>query len=331
MRLSRAKRIVFSLVPLVALLALTEAVASYLAARALQSRQLELPTSAMGRFVPARADADTPAEHVVVCLGDSWTFGVGLAAEDAYPAQLEALLRGEHGLDVNVINLGEPGATPLHMARRLNQYLQAHGTDVVIALMGSNADFAESLAIAAGETSPLLRLRPLLHRLTSFKLLVQLVARGRVTSHDILSTDEFIDKPAPFAGQGSPPPPINTARQLDAARARQNVADNVARIDDLSAAVGAELALLTYALPSFAEERERGPLPAANEALREAARARGLPLLEMDGLYARHDQDGPQAILGVSLVSGNRDMHPSALGYGLYAEEIADWLAPRLD
>ncbi|MCA8920424.1 MAG: hypothetical protein KDD82_01370 [Planctomycetes bacterium] len=44
----------------------------------------------------------------VVALGDSCTFGLGVADDAAYPAQLEALLRGA-GRDAAVFNLGVPG------------------------------------------------------------------------------------------------------------------------------------------------------------------------------------------------------------------------------
>ncbi|MFP5238269.1 MAG: hypothetical protein ACLGQW_00420 [Acidobacteriota bacterium] len=45
----------------------------------------------------------------VLCLGDSFTFGVGVNDGEAYPPQLEAMLRGRYpGRDIEVINAGMP-------------------------------------------------------------------------------------------------------------------------------------------------------------------------------------------------------------------------------
>jgi lysophospholipase L1-like esterase len=48
-----------------------------------------------------------PSSVRIVCLGDSWTFGMNVNDDDTYPARLERLLRREFpGLDVEVLNLG---------------------------------------------------------------------------------------------------------------------------------------------------------------------------------------------------------------------------------
>jgi len=50
----------------------------------------------------------TPATRRVLCLGDSYTFGLAVDDADTYPARLQADLR-QRGLDVAVENLGVPG------------------------------------------------------------------------------------------------------------------------------------------------------------------------------------------------------------------------------
>ncbi len=48
-----------------------------------------------------------PSSVRIVCLGDSWTFGMNVSDDETYPARLERLLRRElPGLDVEVLNLG---------------------------------------------------------------------------------------------------------------------------------------------------------------------------------------------------------------------------------
>ena len=71
------------------------------------------------------ADAAT-----VVALGASNTFGKGVARNQSYPAQLEAILRAK-GLAVRVVNAGINGDTTDNMLRRLDRAVPK-GTSVVI-------------------------------------------------------------------------------------------------------------------------------------------------------------------------------------------------------
>lgn len=72
----------------------------------------------------------------VVALGASNTFGKGVARSQAYPAQLEALLRAR-GLSVRVINAGINGDTTAGMLSRLDRAVPK-GTSVVILQPGGN-------------------------------------------------------------------------------------------------------------------------------------------------------------------------------------------------
>ncbi|MGH6741226.1 MAG: GDSL-type esterase/lipase family protein [Bradyrhizobium sp.] len=72
----------------------------------------------------------------VVALGASNTFGKGVARGQAYPAQLEALLR-TRGLGVHVINAGVNGDTTGGMLARLDRVVPK-GTSVVILQPGGN-------------------------------------------------------------------------------------------------------------------------------------------------------------------------------------------------
>ena len=72
----------------------------------------------------------------VVALGASNTYGKGVSRQQAYPAQLEALLRAR-GLQVQVINAGINGDTTGGMLRRLGQAVPK-GTQVVILQPGGN-------------------------------------------------------------------------------------------------------------------------------------------------------------------------------------------------
>ncbi len=83
--------------------------------------------------------AGTPAraqERVIVVLGDSLTAGLGVTAEEAYPALLDARLRRER-LPYRVVNAGVSGDTTAGARRRLDWVLRARPAIVVVAL-GAN-------------------------------------------------------------------------------------------------------------------------------------------------------------------------------------------------
>jgi len=90
-----------------------------------------LAIAAMFAFTAASADA-----AAVVALGASNTFGKGVARNQAYPAQLEAILRAK-GANVRVVNAGINGDTTEGMLQRLDRAVP-NGTSAVILQPGGN-------------------------------------------------------------------------------------------------------------------------------------------------------------------------------------------------
>ncbi len=83
--------------------------------------------NAAGYRGPVRTVSRTPNSFRVAVLGDSFTFGWGVAADEAWPALLEARLASElAGLDVQVLNFGVPGYNTwtqlLHWQRVISRY-----------------------------------------------------------------------------------------------------------------------------------------------------------------------------------------------------------------
>ena len=76
------------------------------------------------------------AERVIVALGDSLTAGFGVAADEAYPARLQALLRRE-GYDYRVVNAGVSGDTTAGGLRRVDWVLRAR-PEIVLVALGAN-------------------------------------------------------------------------------------------------------------------------------------------------------------------------------------------------
>ncbi len=72
----------------------------------------------------------------IVAFGDSATSGWLVARKDAYPAQLQALLR-KKGYDVTVANAGVPGDTTRGALHRFDQAI-GPDTDIAIVEFGTN-------------------------------------------------------------------------------------------------------------------------------------------------------------------------------------------------
>lgn len=87
-----------------------------------------------------RADPrpSAPVRPQVVILGDSLTAGLGLTADQAYPALLQEKINSS-GLSFQVVNAGVSGDTTAGGLRRLNWVLQGDVRVLVVALGGNDA------------------------------------------------------------------------------------------------------------------------------------------------------------------------------------------------
>jgi len=81
----------------------------------------------------------------IVAFGDSLTSGLGVAAEEAYPAQLQRLLDGA-GFRYRVINAGVSGDTTAGGLRRVTWALNSKPTLVIVELGGNDGLRGLSLA-----------------------------------------------------------------------------------------------------------------------------------------------------------------------------------------
>jgi hypothetical protein len=96
-----------------------------------------------GYRVPVEgADDDAPVR--VLAIGDSFTFGVGVNAEDAWPEVLERLFASEDGLDVAVRNGGVGGYGALRSARLLLGRQAAWSPQVVVHALYVGNDLEDS-------------------------------------------------------------------------------------------------------------------------------------------------------------------------------------------
>jgi acyl-CoA thioesterase-1 len=90
----------------------------------------------------------------IVALGASGTYGKGVARNEAFPSQIEAMLKAE-GHNIRVTNAGISGNTTSDMVSRLDRDVP-EGTQIVIFQPGSNDQRRSNkrhIASSAGDTS----------------------------------------------------------------------------------------------------------------------------------------------------------------------------------
>lgn len=89
---------------------------------------------------PAMDEATPPdGARVVLCVGDSFTFGMGASsAAMAYPRQLERRLRERLGGAWRVVNAGRPGIDSRDIAEEFDALLARHRPEFVCVLGGVN-------------------------------------------------------------------------------------------------------------------------------------------------------------------------------------------------
>jgi acyl-CoA thioesterase I len=104
----------------------------------------------MAQASPASSASSASPARLVIFLGDSLTAGLGLPADQAYPALLERQLRAD-GLPVRVLNAGVSGDTSAGGLRRLRWLLAQHPAVVVVGL-GAN-DGLRGAAVAEIESN----------------------------------------------------------------------------------------------------------------------------------------------------------------------------------
>jgi hypothetical protein len=95
-------------------------------------RRERRPINSRGYRDLERAIPRPPGVRRVVCLGDSFTWGVRVLFDDAWPQRLERLLARDRGEVWEAVNLGEPGFNSVQEAARLASQGFAYQPDVVV-------------------------------------------------------------------------------------------------------------------------------------------------------------------------------------------------------
>lgn len=131
-----------------------------------------------------------PGEFRILCIGDSWTFGLGVDAEKAFPRQLEEYLSRKYpGRSLRVINAGIPACQYSQGFLMLKQVGMAYDPDLVLSCGFGMVDPLPVL----GETEPISPVRAMLRRSILYGLLRQGISRatGRDEPRATMSRAEY--------------------------------------------------------------------------------------------------------------------------------------------
>ncbi|HSF05457.1 MAG TPA: GDSL-type esterase/lipase family protein [Methylomirabilota bacterium] len=111
------------------------------------SHEFRIPIAINSRGLRDREIAPTrpPGTARILVVGDSFTYGSGVAAEDTYPKRLERLLAERAGVPVEVINAGVSGYGTAHEAAFLRAEGWAYEPAVVVLQMFPQNDLDENL------------------------------------------------------------------------------------------------------------------------------------------------------------------------------------------
>ena len=261
-----------------------------------------------------------PGAAVILCLGDSHTYGAGVTLAESYPAKLEAKLR-DRGFKVSVVNAGAPGYNTSELRRRLPDWLQTYAPAVVIVLAGVNngwnrADAAWSDAADGLPAPPATRMLDWLQ--TRSRLVRALILARHRLDWTRSEEENARDRSGGLVGHrrvesGMTEPPERTYD-----RARR---DLVAIVAQCRAGHALPL-LMTYVTePAF-------PFETPNHLLREVAAEMRVPLADNDRAFRPYlfRPDG-------SLIRAERDrlflpdMHARGPAYDLIADNIIQTLS----
>lgn len=91
------------------------------------------------------APAKPPGTVRILVVGDSFTYGSGVAGEETYPKRLERLLAGRAGVPVEVINAGVSGYGTVHEAAFLRAEGWSYEPDLLVLQVFVQNDLDENL------------------------------------------------------------------------------------------------------------------------------------------------------------------------------------------
>jgi len=99
---------------------------------------LELSLRVFGTYYRTKQDNISQGDKnfTVLCIGDSFTYGIGAKQGKSYPEQLEEIIEKEEKMPVRVINAGICAGNTFQILEQIQALLKSYKPDVVIMLFG---------------------------------------------------------------------------------------------------------------------------------------------------------------------------------------------------
>jgi hypothetical protein len=258
--------------------------------------------------VVSQRQAKSPREGaVVLCIGDSHTYGLPLPEAESYPSQLQVQLDRVYGPGrFQVVNLGIPSVNSGFVAKRLERQLAQLGPELVIVWVGIN-NLWNAVDMQAGGDRWLAWRRWLQHS-KLFRLASIAWYSGTGHQYDDEGRSGWYEGEAPPSGvvKGRPRLP----------NAEVRLERDLVGMGELARSFDAEVVLVGYPLANQAE---------ISRAIERAAGRLGAPYVDTAAIYARARQEG---IPIARLVDERAGPHPSALLYGLVVDQLMRELRP---
>ena len=269
------------------------------------------PINALGYRDLDRAQPKPPGVRRVVCLGDSFTWGVGVQWDDAWPQRIERSLSRTRGERWEAVNLAEPGMNTVQEASRLESEGFGYGPDVVVVGFVLNdsededaaearraSDWAEEQHREPGALEALLD-RSALVRVVRTRVSATIENRRRITGYRSMYSDSY--------------------KGWTAAKAALQAMGGMCR------AHGVPFVVVIF--PLFANPLDDGyPFAELHARVASAAEQAGAKVLDLLPRYRNVDWR-------LLVVDGTNDEHPSELAQRIAAQAIVrsvDELVPRL-
>lgn len=120
----------------------------------------------------------------IAVVGDSFTYGQGVAPEETIPARMEAHIREKTGREVEVLNFGIPGLNLEECVDQYRYFASAWKSDIVVYLLFAN-DLSEPMCDMVGRTT----LMWLLQNVYVFRLAYAVFAGGHLISDEVSLQD----------------------------------------------------------------------------------------------------------------------------------------------
>lgn len=277
--------------------------------RASVSAEVDYRVNAAGLRGPEVEEEKPAGRRRVAVLGDSITFGYWVAEEDAYPRQLEGLLRtaGPRSVPVEVLNFGVPGYNLEQSLEALRARALRFGPDAVVVGLclndlegplsyeyGLTVDRSSRRETLWGRAADLLLQHSRLFAWIEYRLAEREARRAFVRTRNPM--------PGPLYAEA-------VSQQEKALRAR---------FDTLAVLLreAGNVPGLVAVFPTFGERFDRYPHRDLHAAVVSAARAAGLQVVDLLPCYSAYDFRAVRVDV----------VHPSPLGHRVAAHAIRDAL-----